>query len=49
MQLACPISFDLYADAGLLLALFDARRSTRFFAVTEAIEERARSKHQSFA
>jgi hypothetical protein len=31
MRSACPISFDLCADAGLLLALFDVRRSTRFF------------------
>jgi hypothetical protein len=30
MRSACPISFDLCADAGLLLALFDVRRSTLF-------------------
>ena len=31
MRSACPISFDLCADAGLPLALFDVCRSTRFF------------------
>jgi hypothetical protein len=41
MRSACPISFDLCADAGLLLALFDVRRSTLFCSDRSNSGERA--------